>query len=138
MITKEVDYAIRALLYLSQYSSSENRLSAAMIAENMDIPYRFLRNIIRMLIEDGFIDSRRGNGGGLCLLREPQTFTLYDVIRAVNPKSCLINNCLEDPCPREKICPVHKRLKRLQNLVNTELKAANFAQLIADTPENKA
>ena len=132
MITKEVDYAIRALLYLAQNSSSASRLSAATISEKMEIPYRFLRNIIRLLSESGFIESKRGNGGGLCLAIPPEQFSLFDVMKAINPKSCVLNTCLmgKNCCSRDNNCPVHNKLAKVQLVVNNQLKEIKFNQFI--------
>lgn len=132
MISKEVDYAIRALLYLAQNSGQSSRLSAAVVAEKMHIPYRFLRNIIRILAEKGFIISKRGNGGGLSLAKSPAQFSLYDVVKAMNPESCTLNSCLicTGTCLRDNICPVHEKLSEVQKLIDDKLKAIKFSTLI--------
>ncbi len=132
MITKEVDYAIRALLYLAQNGAQNERLSAATISEKMDIPYRFLRNIIRVLTDAGFIESKRGNGGGLSLKREARDFSLYDVVQALNPRSCVLNTCLmgKECCNRDAFCPVHKKLSEVQEVVDNQLKDISFDQFV--------
>ncbi len=137
LITKEVDYALRALLYLAQNSSSASRLSAATISEKMEIPYRFLRNIISILSDSGFIESKRGNGGGLCLAMPAEQFSLYDVMQAVNPKSCVLNTCLmgKNCCSRDSHCPVHNKLTKVQKIVNDQLKEIKFNQFI-NTKDN--
>ncbi len=132
MITKEVDYAIRALLYLAQNNGESSRLSAAIVAEKMHIPYRFLRNIIRVLADEGFVESKRGNGGGLSLAKSPEEFSLYDVVKAMNPRSCTLNSCLiaKGECLRDNICPVHQKLTEVQQLIDNNLKDIKFNTLI--------
>ncbi len=132
MISKEVDYAIRALLYLAQHATPYKRHSVAEIAETMHIPYSFLRSIIRLLAEKGFIESKRGNGGGLCLAMPPEQFSLYDVLKVVSPNSYTLNSCLvaESKCERDHICPVHCRLNEVQQKIDASLKAIRFDQLL--------
>ncbi len=132
MISKEVDYAIRALLYLAQHATPSERHSVAEIAETMHIPYSFLRSIIRLLAEKGFIESKRGNGGGLCLALPPEQFSLYDVLKAVSPNSYTLNSCLvaQGSCERDHICPVHCRLNEVQQKIDASLKAIRFDQLL--------
>lgn len=131
MITKEADYAIRAVLCLAQNSRVPVRLSAADLSRQMDIPYRFLRNITRLLVEAGIVEARRGNGGGLKLRQPPAKLSVYDVIQAVNPRSCILNDCLQAKgrCPRNTDCPVHAQLVKLQDLVDSRLKNLRFDQL---------
>ena len=132
MISKEVDYAVRALLFLAENYEQSERFSAATVAEKMHIPYRFLRNIIRVLAEKGFIESRRGNGGGLRLAKSPEQFSLYDVVKAMNPSSCMLNSCLicTGKCLRDNICPVHEKLVEVQKLIDEKLKEIKFNTLV--------
>ena len=132
MISKEVDYAVRALLFLAENYEQSERFSAATVAEKMHIPYRFLRNIIRVLAEKGFIESRRGNGGGLRLAKSPEQFSLYDVVKAMNPSSCMLNSCLicTGKCLRDNICSVHEKLVEVQKLIDEKLKEIKFNTLV--------
>ncbi len=134
MITREVDYAIRAVLCLASLREEERRISAATLSEEMGIPYRFLRNICRLLVEGGLLESRRGNGGGLLLMRAPAQITLYDVIQAINPRGCILNSCLAErtACARTRHCQVHGQLARIQDRLDSELKGVTFASLLSD------
>ena len=132
MISKEVDYAVRALLFLTDNFEDSSRFSAATVAEKMHIPYRFLRNIIRILAEKGFVESKRGNGGGLRLAKSPDQFSLYDVVKAMNPSSCVLNSCLvcTGSCLRDEICPVHEKLVGVQKLLDDKLREIKFNTLV--------
>ncbi len=132
VISKEVDYALRAILCLAENSRSKERISAAEISQKMDIPYRFLRNIIRPLVEAGIVDSKRGNSGGLSLAVSPASLSLFDIVKIINPRSCVLNTCLMEKgqCNRDKFCSIHCQLSKLQDSLNSKLKEIKFDTLL--------
>jgi Rrf2 family protein len=130
MITRETDYAIRAILGLSQSHGGGGVVPASALAESMGIPYRFLRTLSRKLVTAQLVVSKRGNGGGLALARAPHAISLLDVMRAVAPASMILNRCLQTPeaCSRSGHCPVHHHLGRLQGKLETMLDELHFDQ----------
>lgn len=132
MITREADYAIRVVLFLAQAEKDgRDSVTSAVLSEEMEIPYRFLRKIMSRMAAADLIRSRRGKGGGLALARHASEISLADVIKAMDlPGSCF-NLCLEDPkcCNRVTFCPVHKALQQLQGLIDNQLGATTFDTL---------
>ena len=63
LLIKETDYAIRALINLSNKSSALK--NARLISENEEIPYQFLRRILQKLSEKGYIETKKGINGGM-------------------------------------------------------------------------
>ncbi len=61
VLTKNTDYAIRALLALSAKKGSY--LSAKSIATEHDIPYQFLRRLLQEMIRHNLIVSKEGCSG---------------------------------------------------------------------------
>ena len=132
MITREADYAIRVALYLSKEGDSDTPVSTAEMAEAMGIPYRFLRKIIRRLVLAEIITSQRGRGGGIRLARDIDDLSILEVIQSVDPKSVLLNRCLDlkGSCGREPACPVHREMKALQQELDQRLKSLTFRKLL--------
>jgi Rrf2 family protein len=133
MITRETDYAIRVLLFLSKNNSGE-LASTTEIAEKMQMPYRFLRKIVHNLTNCGLITAVRGKYGGIKLAKDPASISLYKVIQMLDHRSVLLNSCCDhscenEPCARTKVCTVHDRLEELQKYLSKELKKINFAEL---------
>jgi Rrf2 family protein len=131
MLTKEADYASRAVLYLSQKYSEKIPVSTVELAEKMDIPYRFLRKIIKTLVDIEIIKSRRGKGGGLTLCRAPEEITLYEVVNGIDSRGLVLNYCLKkgNSCSRSEICTITKEFARVQKIVINELSSVNFKDL---------
>ena len=131
MITRETDYAIRAILGLAQAHGAGRVMSVAELAKRMEIPYRFVRALSRKLVAARLVASKRGHGGGLILARAPKSISMLDVVRAMTPASMVLNRCLLTPaeCPRSGHCPVHRQLGTLQGKLETMLKKLRFDQL---------
>jgi Rrf2 family protein len=134
MITREADYAIRTILYLAQNNEANRKIPASvnLIAEKMNVPYRFLRRISRALQAHGLIESIRGKDGGMLLIKELKDISLGEIINIVNPQSIKLNICLldEDNCTRKSYCKVHFAMERLQKKLDTELNNITFDKLI--------
>ncbi len=81
-VSRKVDYALRAVIYLSQQDGSRP-LPAKEIAANRRIPIKFLEKIIRDLMHHGIVRSHRGAHGGYTLSRDPGLITFQQVIEAI-------------------------------------------------------
>lgn len=131
MITREADYAIRAILHLSKVGG-DRPVSSLELAKEMDIPYRFMRRIGLKLAKTGFIETRKGKGGGIRLLKEPSKISLLDVLSNFDADGFKLNGCLTDgnPCSRTGHCPVHKEMAKLQGMLDAQLEGLTFDKLL--------
>lgn len=93
-ISRKVDYALRAAIYLA-YQSDRRPCSVAEIAAREAIPKKFLEKIIQDLIHHGLVRSTRGAQGGYALAREADQVTFKDVIEAIEGPVSL-NVCVGD------------------------------------------
>lgn len=132
MITRETDYAMRALLRLALQDDGRV-LSTTLLAEEMEIPYRFLRRILLKLAGEGFVRSARGKQGGLRLALAPEGISLFDIVRVMDPDTVTLNECLADTdfCARSSRCVVHRELDRIQGVLRRELSGVTLADLVA-------
>jgi Rrf2 family protein len=130
MITREADYALRVVLRLATVPEGQS-LSTAALAEEMFIPYRFLRRIVRKLCDAGLVGSVRGKSGGIHLLETPANISVHDILAIFDPRSLLFNSCYDNNCccPRKGGCSVHHMLDPVQKLLNERLQSINFAAL---------
>jgi Rrf2 family protein len=93
-ISRKVDYALRAVIYLT-IRGDQRPCSVTEIAAREGIPKKFLEKIIQDLIHHGLVRSTRGAQGGYTLAREPEVVTFKDVIEAIEgPVS--VNVCVGD------------------------------------------
>lgn len=83
MLTKKGKYGLKAMFHLAN-SSSDKLISVAEIATAHQIPRKFLDNILAELRNAGFVNSRKGKGGGFCLAKPADEIILGNIIRALD------------------------------------------------------
>jgi Rrf2 family protein len=132
MITREADYCIRIVLHLSKPEHRKKPVPVEELSRLMAIPAPFLRKILAKLIDGGLVLSHRGRTGGLTLNREPERISLLEMLRLVDRKGLILNQCLEygEACTHQGICSVHGAMKKLQAVMEDHLQAITFDQLI--------
>lgn len=81
-VSRKVDYALRAMIYLCQ-QDPDRPAPAKEIAARRRIPIKFLEKIIRDLMRYGIVRSHRGAHGGYTLSRDPARISFRDVIEAI-------------------------------------------------------
>ena len=75
-ITRQADYAVRAVLYLAR-SGESGRAPTSRIAQEMHIPPSFLAKIVSQLSVAGVVSTSRGARGGVSLARAPLEVSLW-------------------------------------------------------------
>lgn len=90
------DYSLRVLIYTAL---CEKRTSVPEIAEAFQVSQHHLVKVVHRLSREGFLKTFRGRGGGIVLAREPETFTVADVLRRT--ENLALVECLP---PREGSC----------------------------------
>jgi Rrf2 family protein len=130
-ITRQADYAIRAVLYLARLGPNQ-RASTSTVALEQRIPPSFLAKIISQLSIAGLLHTSRGARGGVSLAREPKAISLLDVVEAIDGP-ILLNECVSEngTCTFEKDCPLHPIWCGAQEHLVKSLRAANFAGFIS-------
>ena len=138
MILREADYTLRAILYLTVQSGRERRVTTKEIAKEMCISYRFLRRIMKNLVDLGFAVSRRGKGGGLTLLKPVNDLSLLDLLKRIDPRGITLNECLleSNACERSATCPMHQQMSIIQDALEAGLAQVTFEQLARQSREN--
>lgn len=129
-ITRQADYAIRAVLYLSQIGVGQ-RASTSQIAQEQNIPPSFLAKIVSQLSVAGLLQTSRGARGGVSLARNPDTVSLLEVIEAIDGP-ILLNECVADEanCAFSEDCPLRPVWCDAQADLVNRLETTNFGQFI--------
>jgi Rrf2 family protein len=128
-ITRQADYATRAVLHLARAGNNEN-VSTGRVAKEQNIPSAFLPKIISQLSIAGILQTSRGARGGIRLAREPKNISLLEVIEAIDGPIQL-NVCVqrEGTCSLEDHCPMKSVWCEVQKEFIAKLQSTDFAQL---------
>lgn len=132
-LTRQSDYAIRAILHLAKLPYGDI-VQTKEIAAIEDIPRKYLPSIIRTLARSGLIRTLRGNQGGVMLAKPPEDINLRDVIEAIEGPIALVQ-CLrgQEDCIHEKDCTVMPVWDGVQNMMERQLENTTFADLTSGT-----
>lgn len=80
MLSQRTRYTIRALLHLAdRYGAGPVQLSE--IAEEQNIPPKFLTVMLSQMSREGLVESRRGRDGGYWLSKPPAEITYGEIVR---------------------------------------------------------
>ena len=98
-------YALRVMIDLAQHRD-EGLIPLHEIAQRQGITVKYLEQIISLLGRAGFLQSVRGKSGGYRLVREPEEYTVGEILRPLEgslaPVSCLVQGAA--PCRRMSSC----------------------------------
>ena len=128
-LTNAGEYAVRLMVYLAGRNPND-LISAREIAENQNIPHRFLRSIVSNFAKLGFVTSVQGSGGGVRLAPGAADRSLLEVIEAVEGPIYL-NVCMqgEDVCQFSSHCAVHNVWHEAQEAIQKILGKKTIREL---------
>ena len=130
-LTHRGSYAIRAVLALARADKDEV-VPARRIAKEMDIPVRFLPQVLGDLSRAGIVEARLGRAGGYRLSRPPTSISLLDVIEAAEGdarrQTCVISG---NPCGVGEQCDVHDAFSEAQEAILARLNDVSVAEIVA-------
>ncbi len=111
MLTKKGKCGLKAMLHLAAYPPGEPSLVSD-IAEANNIPKKFLDTILGELRNAGFVNSKKGKGGGYTLAKSAQNIRVGHIVRVLDgplaPIQCASKTSYRrcDDCDDEKHCGV--------------------------------
>jgi Rrf2 family transcriptional regulator, iron-sulfur cluster assembly transcription factor len=123
------DYSVRAVLDLAR-SYGDGRRKAREIAAAMDIPEKYVAQVLADLVREGIVLSTAGPGGGYRLSRPPDRVSLLEVVDAaegIKHDRCIMSG---GPCHWDHACAVHPAWSRAQEAFEAELGKTTFDDLV--------
>ena len=129
LISRKVDYAI---LILHSLMRSPAGVSARGLAEAYALSKPFTANILKVLCQEGLVDSKRGAAGGYRLARPASEISLANVVNALYGPFQLMScaNSNEDvACKIGDVCPVRSPLRVVHHRLLGVLNEVTLADL---------
>jgi len=114
-MSKRCKYALKAMVRLAR-NYKNGFLSTAIIAQEENIPKKFLEQILLELKRAKLVNSKQGIGGGYYLLKSPDEVSLADLYRIfegpISLTPCISLNYYEacDDCVDEEACYLRHEL----------------------------
>ncbi|MCW3097835.1 MAG: transcriptional repressor NsrR [Chthonomonadaceae bacterium] len=135
MISQTAEYALRAVAQLC--SRPGEAQTTQQIADATHVPMPYLSKVLQALARAGLIHSQRGLHGGITLLRQPETLTVYDVVQAVDPMQRIMTCPLGLEAHGTHLCPLHRRLDDALLLVEQAFRDSTIADLLREPSTSK-
>ncbi|MCL2075870.1 MAG: Rrf2 family transcriptional regulator [Betaproteobacteria bacterium] len=126
-------YALRMLLDLAE-NKNDGFIALKDIAERQGISKKYLEQIVTLLNNSDMLRTNRGYQGGYMLAREPEQYTVGQILRITEGKLCPVA-CMEDEpsqCERSRFCKTLPVWRGLERVLNEYLDSITLQSIIDD------
>ena len=125
-------YALRVMIDLAEHQA-ERYVPLKEVAARQDISEKYLENILKVLVQNDFLEGLRGKGGGYRLTRSPDQYTVAEILLltegSLAPVSCLTPGA--PACERMANCRTYTMWKGLNDLIADYFGKITLADLAA-------
>ena len=118
MFSQTSEYALRAMVQLA--FAGEAGCSTDDLAEKTKVPRAYLSKVLQGLRSSGLVKSKRGAGGGICLIKPSSEITILAVINAVEPLQRIRSCPLRLQSHEVRLCP-HSKVDEALALIEHSL-----------------
>ena len=102
-LTRFTDYSLRVLIYLGL--KDDGRVTIREISEAYGISRNHLMKVVSLLTRLGYLDARRGPGGGIALARPADEIIVANVVRDMEDDLNLVECfCKGGTCIIKPVC----------------------------------
>lgn len=133
MVSTRGRYALRVMIDLAE-QHKEGYVPLKDIVARQDLSLKYLETIMTMLSKAGLVKAVHGKGGGYRLVKEPEEYTVGDILRVtektVVPASC--SECVGDSCDRKGNCRTLPFWMKFNEVVGECLEGTTLADLMKE------
>jgi len=130
MFSQTVEYALRAVVYLADrapQAGTTDDIAAATL-----VPKAYLSKVLQGLARAGVVQTHRGVGGGVTLVKTPEDLTILEVVNAVEPIQRIRTCPLGLAAHGVKLCPLHRRMDQALAHVENAFSKTTLAEVLAE------
>jgi Rrf2 family protein len=134
MLSQRCKYALKAMIHLARSPGGSQRVSE--IADEENLPRKFLEAIMSDLRRGFLVESARGKLGGYRLAKPADLVTFGEIIRLIDGPLALLpcasrnfyKRC--DDCPDEAACVLRRLMTDVRNEVSEILDRTTLADAL--------
>ena len=131
MISTRGRYALRVLIDLAEHNTGKF-IPMKDVAARQNVSLKYLERILPTLTKAKLIEGVHGKGGGYRLTRQPEDYSVGEILRLTEgdlaPVACLAPDA--EPCPRAAECRTLKLWKDYYDMTNRYFDSVTVADLI--------
>lgn len=123
-------YSLRAVVVLARKKTPF--LGRAVLSEVAHIPHDYLQKVMSDLESAGYIETRRGPGGGYRLTKPPEEISLWDILAATGGIQRI------ETCPfgfefSANLCPLHHHLDQAIANIQSDFSEIKLSEFCSDS-----
>ena len=124
-------YALRVMVDLAR-CSRDSYTPMKEVADRNDISLKYLEKILPVLTQNGLIDGVHGKGGGYRLTRNPDQYTVGEILRLTEGTLAPVSCVAEDgaPCSRGLDCPTLPMWREFDRMTNDYFDGITIQDLV--------
>lgn len=137
MISTRGRYALRVMIDLAEHSP-EGFIPMKEVAARQGISLKYLEQIVPALSKNGLIIGVQGKGGGYRLVREPEEYSVGEILRLTDelaPVACL--ECGAEPCEKRDNCRTIAMWSRFYDMTNEYFDGIKLSSLVSGEMEKQ-
>ena len=128
-LTRFTDYSLRVLIYLGL--KDDGRVTIREISEAYGISRNHLMKVVSLLTRMGYLDARRGPGGGIALAKPAEEIIIANVVRDMEDDLNLVECfCKGGTCIIKPVCELKSVLGQALNAYLDTLEHYTLSDLL--------
>ncbi|MHA7600352.1 RrF2 family transcriptional regulator [Alicycliphilus sp. T452] len=135
-LTQWTDYALRVLMYCAACQEREQPVTISEVAEAHGISRSHLTKIVQQLAAQGLLDTTRGRGGGMRLMKPAHEINLGAIVRMTETDFDMVEcfNAELNQCRMSNHCRLQAVLTEATRAYLAVLDGLSVADLVAPLP----
>lgn len=126
MISLTSKYAIKTMLEISNEQRSDY-VRVTELAKKIKVPAPYLAKIVKRLVRTGFLEGRKGPGGGVRISSKGKKASFFDICEA-NDEPLVRHSCFlsRTACQSQSPCALHHSWSKIKESVFGFLKKSKI------------
>ncbi len=131
MISTKGRYALRLMIDIAEHPNEEC-IPLKDIAERQEISKKYLEIIAKELVKGKMISGHGGRGGGYVLCRQPEDYTVGEILELTEGSLATVACLTKDarPCSRSSVCKTLPLWKEFDKMVYDYFYGKSLADLL--------
>jgi Rrf2 family protein len=130
MFSKACQYGIKSVIFIWKKSLNGQRVGVKEISKYIDAPEPFTAKILQTLVRLRIIGSQKGPTGGFYVSAEHESYTLRDLVLAIDGDGLFLGCSLGlKQCSEKNPCPLHHEIVKVRTNIEQMLTKKSLKEL---------
>lgn len=134
MFSNSCEYGLRAIIFIAQQTTQNNKVSLSTISEEINSPQAFTAKILQKLTRNNIVKSVKGPYGGFEIEKSKlETIRLSDVV-VIFDGDAIYTRCGLGltQCNKNSPCPMHHKFIKIREELKNMLENTTLSELLLD------